>query len=316
MTKSIMIVAGIDVGKSWLDYAVHGVEGVARVANTASGWTELVRRLAEAGVGRIGLEASGGYERGVAEHLRTAGIEVVVLQPIQVRAFARAQAKRAKNDRLDAKLIAAFTALIGGRSRANDPRLAKCREMLVFLEQVEDDIARFKTRLEHTSEPRLVRLVKAEIKRAEKRRAVELGRIVAIVMADGDLKNRLLLLTSIPGIGERTAIALIVALPELGSLSREEAAALAGLAPFDHDSGDHHGQRHIAGGRTRVRNALYRAAVPAATQWNPLLKPFYKRLTDVGKSPRQAFVACARKLLIIANAVIQRGTPWTNEQPA
>ncbi len=312
--KSNTGVAGVDIGKSMLDYAVYGETRGARVANTSAGWAELVQRFAERGVGKVGLEASGGYEQGLVGHLRSAGIEVIVLQPMQVRAFARAQGRRAKNDRLDAALIAAFTAIAGARARTDDPRLAKCRDILVFLEQIEDDIVRFKTRAEHIGDPRLKRLNAAEIRRAEKRRADELKRIVAMLTALDDQKARLDLLISIPGIGERTAVALLIAMPELGSLSREEVASLAGLAPFDHDSGQHHGERHIAGGRTRVRSAIYKAAVPAATQWNPLLKAFYKRLIQAGKKPRQAFVACARKLLVIANAVIQRGTPWQNQQ--
>lgn len=313
MTKSNTMIAGVDIGKSMLDYAIHGETTVTRVANTLAGWADLAARFAERGVGKVGVEASGGYEQGLVDHLRSAGIEVAVLQPVQVRSLARAQGRRAKNDRIDAVLIATFMAILGGRSRETNPALNKCREMLVFLEQIEDDIVRFKTRAEHISDPRLVRLNATEIKRAEKRRTAELKRIVAMLTAIEGQKARLDLLTSIPGIGERTAVALLIGMPELGTLSRQQAASLAGLAPFDHDSGDHHGERHIAGGRASVRSSLYRAAVPASTRWNPLLKAFYNRLIAAGKKPKQAFIACARKLLIMANAVIHRGTPWQDE---
>ena len=122
---------------------------------------------------------------------------------------------------------------------------------------------------------------------------------------------------SIPGLGERTAIAIVIRMPELGSVSREEAAALAGLAPFDRDSGKQKGERHIAGGRTRLRRSLYAAALPAAFHWNAQLKTFYKRLVENGKNHRAALTACARKLITYANTVVQRGTPWTsNPQPA
>jgi transposase len=115
---------------------------------------------------------------------------------------------------------------------------------------------------------------------------------------------------SIPGIGERTAIAIIVRMPELGRVSREQAAVLAGLAPFDDDSGSRRGQRHIAGGRARLRRSLYAAAFSAAFHWNQALKAFYARLLSAGKSHTTAIAACARKLLIYANTVVQRGTPW------
>lgn len=129
--------------------------------------------------------------------------------------------------------------------------------------------------------------------------------------ADKALGRRLDLLLSVPGIGMPTALALLIAMPELGSISREQAAALIGLAPFDHDSGKHHGRRHIAGGRARPRQALYAAALPAAYRWNRQLMALYARLTAAGKPHKLALVACARKLVIFANTVLQRGQPWT-----
>jgi transposase len=118
---------------------------------------------------------------------------------------------------------------------------------------------------------------------------------------------------SVPGIGERTALALIIRMPELGRLSREQAAALAGLAPFDDDSGKHKGQRRIAGGRARLRRSLFAAALPAAFRWNKALVALYQRLTARGKAHKAALTACARKLLVYANTVAQRGTPWVEK---
>ena len=315
MMQSSTIAAGVDVGKTQLDVAIHGRSTAARMSNDETGWRALAALLAEAGVERVGLEASGGYERGVAEHLRQAGLTVVVLQPIQVRAFARAALRRAKNDRLDAALIAAFTALGGGRATAPDRRLEALAEELVFLEQIEDDLVRGKTRLEHTRNRRLRALLEADIARLSARRAGALARILAGLRAQPDLARRLALLLSIPGLGERTAAALLVALPELGHLGREQVAALAGLCPYDCDSGSRSGERHIAGGRARVRRALYAAAVSAATRWNPALVAVYRRLRERGKTAKQALVACARKLLILANAVLARGTPWSPAAP-
>lgn len=178
-----------------------------------------------------------------------------------------------------------------------------------------DDIARLKVRLEHVDDPRQRRLLLNDITRLKARRRAELRRIADKLRAHDDLAGRLDLVLSIPGIGERTAIALVVRLPELGKISRGQIAALAGLAPFDADSGTHKGQRHIAGGRARVRRSLYAAALPAAFHWNPPLKAFYARLAARGKSHNATLTACARKLLIYANTVVSRQTPWT-ENPA
>jgi transposase len=223
--------------------------------------------------------------------------------------------RRAKNDALDTELIAACTAAIDQPKIVPDPRLAELAQHLTFLEQAEEDIARFKTRLEHIDEPRLRRIVTSDIARLKARRAAQIRDIARRLRANDNLARRLRLVLSIPGIGERTALALIIRMPELGQISREEAAALAGLAPFDDDSGQHKGQRHIAGGRGRLRRSLFAAALPAAFRWNRALVSLYARLIARGKAHNAALIACARKLLIYANTVVQRGTPWT-EKPA
>tara|TARA_R110002096_G_scaffold261227_1_gene454428 strand:+ start:115 stop:531 length:417 start_codon:yes stop_codon:yes gene_type:complete len=137
-----------------------------------------------------------------------------------------------------------------------------------------------------------------------------------MIAAHPDLAQRLALIESVPGIGQRTAIAILIRLPEIEDLSREQAAALAGLAPFDRDSGARHGNRAIAGGRARLRRALYAASLPAAYQWNPALVSLYRRLRDAGKPHKLALIAVARKLLIFAITVVQRGTPWTSKKQA
>jgi transposase len=306
-----MTTAGIDTSKSKLDVAVHGQTGHWQVANSLSGWRELTARLAKAGVGRIGIEATGGYERSVVEHLRAAGFTVLVLQPIQVKAFGRVHLRRAKNDVLDAVLITACAAAIDQVRAAPDARLAELAEHLTFLEQIEDDIKRFKTRLEHIDGPGLRRLVLGDIARLKARRLAGIRHLARQLRAHHDLATRLDLVLSIPGIGERTAFALLIRMPELGRVSREEAAALAGLAPFDNDSGQYKGQRRIAGGRARLRRSLFAAALPAAFRWNKALVALYTRLTAGGKAHNAAIISCARKLLIYANTVVQRGTPWT-----
>jgi transposase len=315
MTQTNTLTAGIDTSKAKLDVAIDGKAECWQVANTPSGWRRLAAALLKIGVGRVGIEATGGYEGGVVAHLRSLNIPVMVLQPIQVRAYARVHLRRAKNDRLDAMLIAACAAGIEQPRIEPDVRLAELAGHLTFLEQIEEDIARLKVRLEHIKDVRLRSIVLADIAALRRRRLAELARIVAAVRAHADLARRLDLITSVPGIGERTAVAIVVRMPEIGQLTREEAAALAGLAPFDHDSGTHKGQRRIAGGRARLRRSLFAAALPAAFRWNKALIALYARLTARGKAHNEALVACARKLLIYANTVVQRGTPWT-ERPA
>ncbi len=310
MSQHSTTVAGVDVAKNRLDLAVHGQALHLTVANDTAGWRQLAAAAHDAGVSRVGLEATGGYERGIAAHLRGCGFEVRLLQPLQTKAFARLHLKRAKNDAIDAALIAACTAVLDTPAGVCDPRLEPCADLLTFIEQIEEDIARCRTRLEHITQPRLRRLVEADIARLRARVTAELRRLAAALRQFDDLAARLALVLSVPGIGERTALAIIVRLPELGSVSREQAAALAGLAPFDNDSGAHRGQRHIAGGRSRLRRSLYAAALPAAFRWNPALKALYARLTARGKFHKLALIACARKLLIYANTVVQRGTPW------
>ena len=310
MTKTSIAVAGIDTAKEKLDIAIHGQASHWRVENTQQGWKRLRSDLTKAGVVRVGIEATGGYERGVVRHLQDAGLTVLVLQPIQVRAFARVHLRRAKNDALDAALIAACAAAMQKPRIEPDQRLTALADLLTFVEQIEEDIARLKTRLEHINEPRLRRMVLTDIARLKARRLVQIRLIAKQIRTHHDLAARLDLVLSIPGIGERTALALIIRMPELGRISREEAAALAGLAPFDDDSGKYKGQRHIAGGRGRLRRSLYAAALPAAFRWNKALIGLYARLTARGKTHNSALVACARKLLIYANTVVARGSPW------
>ena len=310
MRETITKTAGIDTSKAKLDVALHGEAVHWRLENTLPGWQRLLAALLASGVERVGIEATGGYERGVVAYLRAAGLRVIVLQPAQVRAYARLRLRRAKNDALDAVLIAAVTATVEQPKPEPDPRLEALAEHLSFVEQIEADVVRMKTRLEHIDDRRLRRLIVNDIARLKLRRAAEIARLCQKLRSHADLAHRLELVMSVPGIGERTALAIIIRMPELGALSPAEAAALAGLAPFDNDSGTSQGSRRIAGGRARLRRSLFAAALPAAFRWNKALIDLYARLTARGKPHKLALVACARKLLIFANAVVQRGTPW------
>jgi transposase len=303
--------AGIDVGKEWLDGAVAGTPRTRRCANTPDGHREMVAWLRQQGALRVGLEASGGYERAAVAHLRKQGIDVVVFQPMQVRAYARFLNRKAKTDTLDAQMIARCMAAAGEKHDPPDPRLTDLSESMTFLEQVEEDLVRLKTRLEGFTNPAIRRRIAQYIQTMKRRRAATLKAFLAAIAIHPDLDARFHLILSVPGIGPRTALALLVRMPELGQLSREQAASLAGVAPFDRQSGKFDGNRHIAGGRARLRRSLYAAALPAAFQHNPALINLYQRLIKAGKSHKTTLIACVRKLIIFANTVVARGTPWT-----
>jgi transposase len=317
MSDATVVTAGIDASKSTLDMAIHGRSAVVHVPNTTSGWKQLADTLGPVDVARVGIEATGGYERGVMGYLRRQGITVTLLQPAQVKAFGMLHLRRAKTDRIDAALIAACTHVLGDQGRmAPDVRFEALGDHLTYIEQIEEDVARLKTRLEHIADRRLRRQVSADVRRLQMRRLVEIKRLAAAVCAYEDLGARHRLALSVPAVGERTALALVIRMPELGHATREEVASLAGLAPFVRQSGKWKGETHIGGGRGRLRRSLYAAAFPGAHHRNPALVALKTRMMARGASHTSAIVACARKLLIQVNAVIARGTPWEEARPA
>jgi transposase len=315
MAKRITICAGIDTGKRKLDVAIDGSSSQLQVENTAEGHKVLLEWLRRHKVKRIGIEASGGYELPVVTELRRSRFVVVVFQPAQVRAYAKFHSQIAKSDKLDAALIAACTVAVKKIHDAPDPRLQPFAEHLTLIDQIGEDIQLYKNRIETCRDPRIRKFWEEEISRLTKRRRVELKALVGAIREHRDLAQRLDLIYSVSGAGMPTAVAILVRMPEIGKLSREQVAALAGLAPYDDDSGERHGARHINGGRKRLRRALYTAALPASFRWNPHLVALYKRLIAAGKGHKRALIACARKLLIFVNTVVARGTPWQKEQP-
>lgn len=303
--------AGIDVGKARLDCALAGEDEVAGFPNDPAGWEALATHLAARGVARVGLEATGGYEQGVFVALERRGFAMHRFGPQRVRAYAKVLGLRAKTDRIDAGLIAAFTAAMSAEpSKRTDARLDELAGLVRLYEQIKESIATWKTRRDG-AEPAFTSQID-EIVRDHAIRARRLLRQAeARIRAHADLAARLDLMLSVPGVGRPTAIVLLVRMPELGQASREEAAALAGLAPFDDESGRRKGAKHIAGGRARPRKALFAAAMVASMRWNPALVAMRRRLLAKGKAYRAVIVACARKLLAQINAVLTRGTPWT-----
>jgi transposase len=315
MSETITKIAGIDTGKAMLDVGTYPIGEKLRIANNGEGHQGLVAWLKARRIKRVGIEASGGYEQTVVACLRKNGLEVVLLQPRQVRAFATYKLRRAKNDHLDAALIAECAANLGEVREAPDDRLAPLAEHLLFIEQLEADIARLKTRRERFTDKRILKRIEREIAALKRRCAAELVRLQAALCRHDDLARRLELIESVDGIGIRTALTLVILLPELGRASREQISALVGVAPYDDDSGERTGERHIEGGRARVRRALFNAAMPASQRWNSALVALYDRLVKKGKVHKKALIACVRKLIIFVNAVIERGTPWIKNAP-
>src|SRR4051812_28093924 len=315
MAKRITICAGIDTGKRKLDVALDGSPEQLQVDNTPEGYKILSDWLRQHRVRRIGIEASGGYEQAVVAELRRKRFVVVVFQPAQVRAYAKFHLQRAKNDKIDAALIAACTAAVRKIHAAPDARLLPFAEQLTMIDQIGEDIARLKNRIESCRNAQINELWEGDIARLEKREDVERKALIASIRKHADLGRRLDLINSIDGIGLPTAVAILVRMPEIGRITREQAVALAGLAPYDDDSGERVGVRHIDGGRKRLRRALFAASLAASFRWNKQLIQLYQRLTAAGKEHKRALVACARKMLIFANTVVARGTPWCDEPP-
>lgn len=312
-TKSAARVAGVDVGKHQLDAAVHGEEALTQVRNDAEGCAELIAWLKAHGVSRVGLEATGGYERRARAAMEAAGLEVVVHQPLEVRLFARLKRRRAKSDRIDARTIAAATTQVDAVKAAQDPRLQELAERLTAYEHVSDHLAQLKTFLAQLELEDLKAAIRAQIGSLDQLKKTLAREILSRIKAHPDLRARYDLLTSLPGVGPIVAAALIVRMPELGSMAKGQAASLLGVAPFDRDSGQFKGQRFIVGGRARPRRFVYLAALSA--QRNVAFRGFAQRLLGDKKPKKVVLVAVMRKLIEAANLVLKRGQPWL-ERPA
>ena len=306
-----MNVAGIDIGKAKLDVGLDKDEERLEASNDAAGFAQIIAFLKRKQVTLVGVEATGSYGLDLIQALRKAGFTVTQHQPAQIKLYRKMQLKRAKTDIIDAVLIARFTALSEQKPEFCDARLAQFAEKLLFLEQARDDAIRLQGRLDRYRDTALIATIKADIASFKARARQELAALKKQVRAYPDLNRAFELLLSIPGIGDYSAIVLIIRLPELAHLEPAQIASLVGVAPFNNDSATMRGSRSIAGGRKSIRNALYVPTLAAATQWNPDLKILYDRLKAKGKETKVAVIAAMRKLLIIARAVLIRGSKWT-----
>lgn len=316
---------GVDVSKATLDAfaeASAGGRGEARsFDNTPDGvaalgtWARAVAAPA-GGVARVVVEATGAYERAAAAGLTDAGLDVAVVNPRQVRDFARATGALAKTDRADARVLAAFGRAIGPRTTPC-PSAAQDRldALVARRRQVVAMRAEERARRPRTDDKLAARLIDPHVRLLDQQVTRLDAEIAKLIDRDDDWRGKADLLRSVPGVGPGTAAALLAGLPELGSLDRKQVAALAGVAPLADDSGTLRGQRRVRGGRADVRTALYMAAV-TARRFNPAVRAFADRLAAAGKCFKVVITACMRKLLTTLNAIVKTNTPWEDRCPA
>lgn len=303
---------GIDVSKHHWDVALAGEKRVRHFAADAVGLAELLAWLAPLGPQLICLEATGGYERELCAALHRQRLPVSVVNPRQVRDFARARGDLAKTDALDAAVIASFAATFN--PEPDEPPAAageRLRALRARRQQVVHSLTQEKNRLAAAPDEEARASIKKAIGFYDEQLAELDRRIAELATAEPTFRERLELLVSVPGVGQVTATGLLAELPELGAMNRGQAAKLVGLAPLNRDSGTLRGKRRIGGGRTCVRRALYMATL-VATKHNPLIRAHYHQLLARGKAKMTALVACMRKLLLILNAILKNNSPWKN----
>ena len=306
------IYVGVDVSKDRLDVHVRPSAESFAVARDSDGVAALAERLAALAPRLVVMEATGGFETIVAAGLASAGLPLAVVNPRRIRSFAQALGLKAKTDALDAAAIARFAEAIRPEPRAiADEEAQALGELVARRRQLVETMTAERNRRRRLTQARLIKSVDRVLALLQQELSALEGDIDAAVRGSPVWREAAELLTSVPGVGKATARTLIAELPELGRLNRREIAALAGLAPYNRDSGSFRGKRAIAGGRPAVRTALYMAAWVACRR-NPVLKVFSDRLRAAGKTPKQAIVATARKLLTILNALLRSRQPWQN----
>lgn len=303
-------IVGIDVSKASLDVAFGLDAPVQRFLNEPHGHRALARALAKRPASRIVMEATGGYEHRVLRHLTDQRLPALRVNPRQVRDFARATGILAKTDAIDARVLVRFGAAVEPAHRPlpslEQERLARLHTRRVQL--IEHRTAEM-NRIQQAADAFIVRTIKAVTTTLDKQIKLLEDEAADLIAQHQQLQRTFEILTSVPGVGPVTAVALMGQMPELGTLSRQAAASLAGLAPFNKDSGSQRGQRHISGGRAAIRAALYMATL-TALRHNPVIAEDFQRLIAAGKPHKVAHTACMRKLLTILNALVRDNQTW------
>ncbi len=302
-------VVGIDVAKAKLDVALSPTDTTFTVANTEEGLRPLVAQLQRVKPTRIVVEATGGYEQLVVRLLVDVGLPIIVVNPRQVRAFAKATGQLAKTDAIDARLLALFAARVQPALRAQpDQATMALAALLARRRQLVAMITDEKHRRGHATPP-IRKHIQAHLTWLERQLAALDTEFTTTIRQSPVWQEHEDLLQSVPGVGPVMSRTLLADLPELGTLSRQQIAALVGIAPFNRDSGMWRGRRTCWGGRASVRTALYMATL-VGTKCNPVIAAFYQRLLAAGKRKKVALVACMRKLLTILNAMVHHKTKW------
>jgi len=300
---------GVDISKDRLDVAILPGGETWSEPHDQVGVQGLAERFKAMAPALIVVEATGGLERMLAAVLSTAGLPIVIVNPRQVRDFAKATGQLAKTDAIDAMILALFGQRVRPQVRAMpDEATAQLEALMVRRRQILDMLVAEGNRLTLAS-PAVSKNLKAHIRFLEKQLEKIETELDDAIQASPIWRTREKLLQSVPGVGPVLSRTLLAELPELGSLTNGQIAKLVGVAPMNRDSGKYRGRRMIWGGRASVRSALYMAAF-SATQWNPVIKTYYKRLRAAGKPHKVALVACMRKLLIILNSMVHSDTYW------
>jgi transposase len=303
--------AGVDVGRDFFDVGLAPSGQVFRAANGAKGIEAVVSRLQRAGVGKVVLESIGGYAARLVRALAEAGFEVGVIDPKRIRALRIAEGKKAKTDRLDAKLIARFALIMRDAARpVPSAKAFEVRALSTRRRQLVEMAAMEKVRLKQTLDEPVAASCRQIIAVLTEERARVEGQLQAELLADAAGEARSHLLQTIPGVGPAVSMTLLADLPELGSLDRKTVASLAGLAPHPNQSGTRAGQAHIGGGRPCVRAALYMAAI-SATRTDKGFKREYLAMRQAGKPAKVALIAIARKIAVAANSMLKAQQPWS-----
>jgi transposase len=301
---------GADIAKDQVDVHIRPTDERVQFSRDEAGLAELVARLQPLGPRLVVLEATGGYEIPVAAALASAGVPVAVVNPRQIRDFARATGQLAKTDALDARIMALFAEVVQPTPRPLPTAAAQALgDLVARRRQLIEMLGAERNRHQQARDPHLQRRIATHVRWLTKALA-ELDTDLADTIRSSPIwRERDNLLQSVPGIGDVTAYTLLADLPELGRLDRRKIAALVGVAPMNRDSGHWRGRRTIAGGRPAVRSVLYMATL-TAVRFNPALAHFYQRLTAAGRPKKVALTAAMRKLLTILNAMLRDQRPW------
>lgn len=300
---------GIDVSAAHLDVGVRPSGEVKRYPNDTRGIATIMDEIVPLGPSGVVLEATGGFEMPIAGELELVGLPVSLVNPRQVRSFARATGKLAKTDAIDALLLAQFAEAVKPPVRPlPDEETRELRALVDRRRQLLEMLTSERNRLRRASK-RVGRLIQEHILWL-RQQIDDLDKDISELIRSSPMwRAQEDLLRSVPGVGRVLSCTLLTHLPELGSLNRGQVAALVGVAPLNRDSGAFRGKRSVWGGRSAIRSALYMAAL-VATRHNPVIKAFYQRLCAAGKPKKVALTACMRKLLIILNSMLKRGTQW------